>query len=249
MFAIMFVMAETFVPAGPKKPKKVKKNDSIALKDTVASDTLVSVPALDTTKMDSLQLAIYHHNKAIDDSIRLDSINRSKKNGIDAPVNYKGASCESYIGDLKENNTYVPWNRYPNKEGEKLYRLGNGFSKMLQMIQVDENDKKNTGVQNDLNNNISKTDGNNNNNTERNLNNSKESKKKSLPRIRNKNKMMNRTKSYFNNNTGLNTISPEIEIYENDSTDKVHTIEVDKREEEFNEPKITKIYRLNKDSN
>ena len=159
------------------------------------------------------------------------------------------ASCESYIGDLKENNTYVPWNRYPNKEGEKLYRLGNGFSKMLQMIQVDENDKKNTGIQNDLNNNISKTDGNNNNNTERNLNNSKESKKKSLPRIRNKNKMMNRTKSYFNNNTGLNTISPEIEIYENDSTDKVHTIEVDKREEEFNEPKITKIYRLNKDSN
>ena len=52
------------------------------------------------------------------------------------------ASCDAYIGDLKENSNYVPWNKYPNREGEKLYRLGNGFSKMLQMINVDENDKK-----------------------------------------------------------------------------------------------------------
>ncbi len=57
------------------------------------------------------------------------------------------ASCESYIGDLKEtgnnSNIYVPWNKYPVKDpNDKLYRMGNGFSKMLQMIQVDENDKK-----------------------------------------------------------------------------------------------------------
>ena len=42
----------------------------------------------DTTKMDSLQLAIYKRNKAIDDSIAFDSINRAKKNGIDSPVEY-----------------------------------------------------------------------------------------------------------------------------------------------------------------
>ena len=41
---------------------------------------------VDTTKMDSLQLAVYRHNKAIDDSISLDSINRQRKNGIDSPV-------------------------------------------------------------------------------------------------------------------------------------------------------------------
>ena len=53
------------------------------------------------------------------------------------------ASCESYIGDLKDNSPYVPWNKYPLRDqGDKIYRLGNGFSKMLQMIQVDENDKK-----------------------------------------------------------------------------------------------------------
>ena len=53
------------------------------------------------------------------------------------------ASCESYIGDLKDNSLYVPWNKYPLRDqGDKIYRLGNGFSKMLQMIQVDENNKK-----------------------------------------------------------------------------------------------------------
>ena len=40
----------------------------------------------DTTLMDSLELAIYKYNKVIDDSLRLDSLNRQKKNGIDAPV-------------------------------------------------------------------------------------------------------------------------------------------------------------------
>ena len=57
------------------------------------------------------------------------------------------ASCESYLGDLKDsnsgNNIYIPWNKYPVKDpNDKLYRMGHGFSKMLQMIQVDENDKK-----------------------------------------------------------------------------------------------------------
>ena len=38
--------------------------------------------------MDSLALAIYKHNKAVDDSLALDSINRSKKHGIDSPVEF-----------------------------------------------------------------------------------------------------------------------------------------------------------------
>ena len=56
------------------------------------------------------------------------------------------ASCESYIGDLKDsnnNNIYIPWNKYPVKDpNDKLYRMGNGYSKMLQMIQIDESEKK-----------------------------------------------------------------------------------------------------------
>ena len=54
------------------------------------------------------------------------------------------ASCESYLGDLKDNNPYVPWNKYPLRDSnDKLYRLGNGYSKMLQMLNVEENEKKN----------------------------------------------------------------------------------------------------------
>lgn len=56
------------------------------------------------------------------------------------------ASCENYIGDLKETTGYVPWNKYPMRDpNDKLYRIGNGFSKMLQMITVDGDNKFNTG--------------------------------------------------------------------------------------------------------
>ena len=49
------------------------------------------------------------------------------------------AACESYIGDLKsEKEKFIPWNKLPTREnGEKLYRMGNGFSKMLSMLNFD----------------------------------------------------------------------------------------------------------------
>ena len=56
------------------------------------------------------------------------------------PINgHLCASCEAYIGDLNNSSTsYVPWNKIPNKDtGDKLYRMGTGFSKMLQMVNVD----------------------------------------------------------------------------------------------------------------
>ena len=42
----------------------------------------------DTLAMDSLELAIWKHNKAIDDSLSADSTNRERKNGIEAPVEF-----------------------------------------------------------------------------------------------------------------------------------------------------------------
>lgn len=50
----------------------------------------------DTTTMDSIELAIYKHNKAVDDSLALDSINRRKKNGIDSPVEYSANDSLTY---------------------------------------------------------------------------------------------------------------------------------------------------------
>jgi hypothetical protein len=47
------------------------------------------------------------------------------------------ASCESYLGDLKENDDYIPWNKYLQRERDKNYRVGNGFSRMLNMLNLD----------------------------------------------------------------------------------------------------------------
>ena len=46
-------------------------------------------------------------------------------------------SCESYLGNLKESDDYIPWNKYPQRERDKNYRVGNGFSRMLNMLNLD----------------------------------------------------------------------------------------------------------------
>ena len=139
------------------------------------------------------------------------------------------ASCDSFIGDLKENSNFVPWNKYPNRDGEKLYRLGNGFSKMLQLVHLDENDKKGSGIypiENFTpNTEINKEDNNNDKNLE-----------KGLPRIKNN---FNQTKSYFYTNANINNLNPE---------EDENNIKKQNKKEESNSPKITKIYRINKDS-
>ncbi len=55
---------------------------------------------------------------------------------------YKCASCENYLGDLNENNHHLPWNKIPLRDpSERLYRVGNGFSRMLQMLNIDNGSK------------------------------------------------------------------------------------------------------------
>ena len=73
-------------------------NHAVAPIDTVLSQMQEASAKLkrDTSTMDSLELAIYKHNKAVDDSLRLDSINRSKKNGIDSPVDYVANDSLTY---------------------------------------------------------------------------------------------------------------------------------------------------------
>ena len=50
---------------------------------------------------------------------------------------YSCASCEAYLGELKKSQDYMPWNKYPNRDKDKNFRLGNGFSRMLNMLNVD----------------------------------------------------------------------------------------------------------------
>ena len=48
------------------------------------------------------------------------------------------ASCEAYIGELKDKGEYMAWNKYPMREpNDKAYRIGNGFSRMLNMLNLD----------------------------------------------------------------------------------------------------------------
>ena len=97
LFAVAFAMADSSVPQFWKRNKPAAA-DSVGTADSILSPT-------DTTQMDSLQLAIYRHNKAIDDSIRLDSLNRQKKNGIDAPVVYEAQ--DSLVYDAASNTAHL----------------------------------------------------------------------------------------------------------------------------------------------
>ena len=60
----------------------------------------------DTTTMDSLELVIYKYNKVIDDSLARDSANKSKKNGIDSPVEYSADDSLTYDAALARAYLY-----------------------------------------------------------------------------------------------------------------------------------------------
>ncbi|WP_314649980.1 putative LPS assembly protein LptD [Prevotella multiformis] len=122
-FAIVCAMASVNMPV--PKGKKARK----AKAGTIVVDSLLQGQAAgtgrednehipDTTKMDSLQLAIYHHNKAIDDSIRADSMMRARSNGIDAPVKY--SADDSLVYDAATGTAFLYGNAKVDYENMKL---------------------------------------------------------------------------------------------------------------------------------
>lgn len=107
--AVMFAWADSNVLYPRKKSIKASAKDSTLMKDSLLADSLLEKEenvAPDTLGMDSLQLAVYQHNKTVDDSIRLDSINRAKKNGIDAPVEYTANDSLVYDAMSKTAKLY-----------------------------------------------------------------------------------------------------------------------------------------------
>lgn len=104
-FTLLLSMAFVYVLASVNMPlfKSLKKKHaagSLATKDSLFPDS-TKANAVDTTKMDSLQLAIYRHNKQIDDSIRLDSLNRQRSTGIEAPVVFSAEDSMIYDAQRK----------------------------------------------------------------------------------------------------------------------------------------------------
>lgn len=104
LFAVLLMMANGNMPL-LKQRKRAVKSESNSQADTTRRNTNGLTNLVDTTKMDSIQRAIYRHNKAIDDSIHLDSLNRKKKSGIDAPVTYSGE--DSLVYDAKRKVAHI----------------------------------------------------------------------------------------------------------------------------------------------
>ena len=102
LFAVVFVMAGTHIPLSQRKERA--RGEARRMAEQITADSLAGV-ANDTTRMDSLQKAIYRHNRIIDDSIRLDSLNRQKKNTIEAPVVYSGN--DSLVYDARSKTAYL----------------------------------------------------------------------------------------------------------------------------------------------
>ncbi len=118
------MVANPGAPASKKKKKRMPEPDStaFAVGDSVYLDSLGNEiqpvdAANDTTKMDSLQKAIWKHNKVVDDSIALDSIARKKQGGIDAPVEYKADDSLVYDAKSKVAHLYGNSNvKYTNMD-------------------------------------------------------------------------------------------------------------------------------------
>ena len=142
--------------------------------------------------------------------------------------NYQCASCEAMLKDLDKKDTFVAWNKYPNRE-EKTYRMGHGFSRMLQMVneEIIKNieSKENKGYVSDEDRKIQ------NNRSKYNESSTIENKSIKLPRV-NQKAINNEKYGFTVNKFNMNT-SP----YE--ETDSLSP----------DEPRVTKIYKLSNKRN
>ena len=89
----------------------IDENDDDDEDENENNDETVSLPRSNTSTndsipADSLRAAIMRHNKAVEDSIRLDSINRKKSNGIESPIEYTAKDSLVYLASTKTAYLY-----------------------------------------------------------------------------------------------------------------------------------------------
>ena len=95
--AVADTASSVFVADRVSSPIVADSVSSLSVADSTDSQQVDSLSVLaDTVGMDSLAQAIWLHNKAVDDSLRLDSLNRQKKNGIDSPVDFSAEDSLIY---------------------------------------------------------------------------------------------------------------------------------------------------------
>ena len=161
--------------------------------------------------------------------------------------NYLCASCESVIrGELDKRSEYIAWNKYPQRE-EKTYRMGHGFSRMLQMVNDDIMKSTNTDK---IDNNIFLNTNSNNYNQKDDedinltLQASSTSGNIKLPRVKNKNANTNSSQT-------LNNMEFNLKKEKNKDEKRIITSPYDEPtidSPSLNRPQIMRIYKLNKNA-
>ena len=182
--------------------------------------------------------------KAMLEDLRL-SCNKRYADKIDVQMsNFLCASCESVIKDMNSKNEYIPWNKYPQRE-EGKYRMGHGFSRMLQLVNADllkSQEMKESGK------NYASDDEKINNQ----LNNDKKIK---LPQVSQRG-ISNLNANYSTASINVNTGNSNL-VKTNSSANINNNILLSPRSENntnntnenSNQPKVIKIYKINKNNN
>ena len=165
--------------------------------------------------------------------------------------NFLCASCESVIRDMNTKNEYIPWNKYPQREENATkYRMGHGFSRMLQMVNTDllrsqENKDKNYTSDDEKMNNLNE------------LNKTIENKKVRLPYVSqrgNTNSLNVDSNSSLiggKNNSGSINKSVVLNSNNNNNSNINNNNNYSGNEtinNESNQPKVVRIYKVNKNN-
>ena len=130
LFVFLFVMAG--VPSIPFYGNRygmtiddsASTNDAVSSLDISKALSIVDTLRKDTVELDSLHLAILRHNKAVDDSLTQDSLNKTKKNGIDSPVEFSANDSLVFVASTGMANLYGDSHvKYQNMDlkSEKIY--------------------------------------------------------------------------------------------------------------------------------
>lgn len=127
-FIFLMLLAVVCTMASPRMQRSGRNlradDDSLSVAQTKPALTVDSAKPMLTvdsaksnTLNDSIATMIAEHNRAIDDSIRLDSLNRKKANGIDAPVDFEAKDSMVYFAGSKNAYFYGKSNvKYENMD-------------------------------------------------------------------------------------------------------------------------------------
>jgi hypothetical protein len=157
--------------------------------------------------------------------------------------NFLCASCESVIRDMNTKNEYIPWNKYPQREENATkYRMGHGFSRMLQMVNTDllrsqENKEKNYASDEEKMSNLNE------------LNRTSENKKVKLPYVSHRghnNSNIDNNSSLITGKNNSGSVNKSSILNNNSNINNINSGNEGNINNDSNQPKVVRIYKVHK---